>query len=196
MKCVKKAGLYISALSLILLIPPGCYSNRQGTWEEATGSGIIENCDISLYLLYVPSGQDEASRYTHKKRFESSHIPQAAAAFFPARFVYSPGNWVWSSQANISWQITEERDLKSNLREYNIRVSGSSLAPGPGRRYQVTFSLADLDAASPIRQPAIYALEQGTIRAALDSGCAWLESITYNPTRRTFKAEVIIAPTR
>ncbi|MDR1100635.1 MAG: hypothetical protein LBL28_09155, partial [Treponema sp.] len=130
----------------------------------------------------------------HKKRFESSHIPQAAAAFFPARFVHSPGKWVWSFQADISYQIINERDLQANLREYEVRASGSGLETGAGRRYRISFPLADLNAGSIIRQPALYALEQGTLRAAAETGYARLESISYNPARKMFRAAVIIIP--
>jgi hypothetical protein len=193
MKRLKKPGLY--PLLLLLLLLPGCRSNSQGTASEAAaGEEAMVDRDISLYLLYVPGGEDEASRYAHKRRFESSHIPQAAAAFFPAQFVYSSGKWVWSFQANISYQILQEQDLSSNLREYSVRVSGSGIETGPGRRYRITFPLADLNTASIIRQPGLYALEQGTLRAAAAAGCARLESIGYNPSRRIFRAVVIVIP--
>jgi hypothetical protein len=192
----KTAGPFILALSLILMIPSGCHSNRQKPpSEEKAGAeaSVMESRDLSLYLLYVPEGQDEASRYTHKKRFEASHIPQGVAAFFPARFTYSEGKWTWSFWANISYQIKTELDLKSNLRNYEIRASGSGFAPGSGRRYRVSFPLADLNTGSIIRQPALYALQKGAREAAAAAGYARLESIVYNQAFGTFKAEVTIA---
>ncbi|MDR1277173.1 MAG: hypothetical protein LBK02_00320 [Treponema sp.] len=194
MKNIKKSGLFSLALLLVPLFMQDCHSNRQAPVSAAvTGSeGVMENRDVSLYLLYVPGGEDEASRYAHKKRFESSHIPQAVAAFFPAQFVYSPGKWVWSFQADISYQITNELDLQANLRKYEVRASGSGLETGAGRRYRITFRLADLNSASIIRQPGLYALEQATLRAAAETGYARLESISYNPARKMFRAEVIV----
>jgi hypothetical protein len=155
-------------------------------------ASVPETRDLSLYLLYVPPEQDGASPYTHKKRFESSHIPQGIAAFFPARFTRSPEKVVWSFQASISYQIKAEQDLKSNLWNYEIRASGTGLNTGSGRAYRVTFPLSDLTGTAIVRQPAFYALEQGVRQAAADSGYARLESINYNTSRTSFDAEVTV----
>ncbi|MHC6202307.1 hypothetical protein ACYULU_03840 [Breznakiellaceae bacterium SP9] len=148
---------------------------------------------LPIYLIWEPNGKSEAEKLTARRRFEASAIPQQQILFFPTQFTYSEDGWDWAMEADLSKKIVSQEDLGDNLFLYEVETSGLQNDLGPGKVYKIDFSLETvLDKRKIMRQPGLFALEQGILRANRDSGIARLDSIEYNQKNRTFSANVVV----
>jgi hypothetical protein len=199
LKTMKNEKPMVMFPRLLLALLMGAFAGLSGCGSggAVNAAGAVER-DLTLFLYHKPGSETGGAAFAAKQRLLNSAVAPGASAFYPAPYDFSGAEGKWLASGDLSCRILSESDAGDGVLELSVRVTNRAVRQAPGnkgRRYQITFPLADLGETS--RQPCIYAVTQGALKAkseGIPRGLIALLSIDYRGGSKRFEAVVQVYP--
>ena len=184
------AVLFVSAA-----LPLSANGRKDVVSADTVKAGVFRPGDFRTLSAFVVGSPAPGSKEAMTKYAENMYVPQAAAAYFPTKFIFSEKERRLVFLTDFSYRIVKKHDLGQGVTVYTVEAAASAQDREDGKRYIVSFPRTALGPETGESvQPAPYALERGARMSGLKSGTARLESFGFDPKTGLFRAQVIAVP--